>query len=69
MADIEDIAEFNRQGWNAKAEGDDRWSIPVNAETIAAVLGKSVAAIYSLEVRALAAMRRLLVPEPQPEVE
>ncbi|GGD68727.1 class I SAM-dependent methyltransferase [Croceicoccus mobilis] len=36
MADIEDIAEFNRQGWNAKAEGGDRWSIPVNAETIAA---------------------------------
>ena len=36
MSQIEDIGEFNRQGWNAKSEGGDRWSIPVEPTTIAA---------------------------------
>lgn len=36
MPEIGDIGEFNRQGWNAKADGGDRWSIPVDAATIAA---------------------------------
>ena len=36
MSQIDDIGEFNRQGWNAKSDGCDRWSIPVDAAAIAA---------------------------------
>ena len=36
MGEIDDVREFNRQGWNAKSDGGDRWSIPVDPATIAA---------------------------------
>ncbi|ARU16288.1 class I SAM-dependent methyltransferase [Croceicoccus marinus] len=36
MSQIDDIGEFNRQGWNVKSDGGDRWSIPVDAAAIAA---------------------------------
>ncbi len=36
MSQIEDIGEFNRQGWNAKSDGGDRWSIPVDRGVIVA---------------------------------
>ena len=36
MDEIGDVGEFNRQGWNSKSAGGDRWSIPVDAATIAA---------------------------------
>ena len=46
-----------------------RHSAGLTTAEIAQARERSERAIYSLEVRALAALRRLLVPEPQPEAD